>query len=1300
MLFLFACNHQKEQTLSNTLAPGMTDAKGYLVPKDSISPPEVKAVKQPTIVAAGIQKEIATNTNILAAGVPKIVLAGFTKTCIPGTDQFSLPKIFPAIDSSVLAGIPEIVIAKDAHINDNNPQNFSIYGKLQGLKSNKMSCMLEDKKGNIWFGTWGGGVSKYDGKSFSNYAAKEGLNITVLSMLEDKNGNIWFGTAAGGVCKYDGKFFTYFENNANFSNYVVWSMLEDKIGNIWFGTNGGGVYKYDGIVKSFTHFTTKEGLSENTVWCMLQDKKGNIWFGTHNGVVCKYDGQSFSHLTKNDGGGINIIRCMTEDKTGNIWFGTDGSGVWKYDGNRVEAIEKGDKDAMRIQQDIKNIDGKLVKSFTCFTEKEGFNSVVLSMLEDKTGNLWFGTYNAGVFKYDGNRVEAIERGDRTAQLTQQDLKKINGKPVKCFTHFTDKEGLSINYIPKILEDKNGSLWFGTDGGGVNKYEGKSFTHYTAKEGLSTNKICSIYKDKNGDIWFGAFDGGVNKFDGKSFIHFSDKVGLFNDYTMSILEDKNGDFWFSTFRRGVNKYDGKSFTHFALEEVIANNNVSCLLEDNIGNIWFGTADGAFSYNGNRVDAIERGDKTAQQTQQDLKKINGKFVKSYSHFTIKSGLSANSVSCMLEDRNGNIWIGTTNGGVTKYACSDKEGNSSFTHFTEKEGLSKNNILSIFEDKKGNIWFGTYGGGVSKYDGNRVEAIEKGEIVPLTELQDLKRINGKLVKSFTNYTIKEGLSSNVVPSIIEDKNGNIWLGTTFGLSELIQTRLAETPDKIKSRTVLKNNVFIKNYGYEDGFLGIGCRTNSICEDNNGTIWIGADDRLTAYHPEGDNPDTIPPNIQITNVELFNENIDWGNLERNKDTSVVLGNGVRVGNFKFDGTSKWYTLPENLSLAYNNNYLTFKFIGITQKQSKKVKYQYKLEGIDQNWSAISTRNEAPYGNLPQGKYTFKVKAMNSEGYWSNEFNYSFTIRPPWWKTVWMYTVYCILSIMSIAGIVWWNGRRLRRRAIELMGEVRKATKEIVAQKHLVEEKHKEITDSINYAERIQRALLASKITLNENLPDYFILFKPKDIVSGDFYWASKLNNNHFALVTADSTGHGVPGAIMSILNIACLKEAVTQGLSSPDKILNETRRLIIENLKNDGSAEGGKDGMDGSLLSFDFKNKILYSATANNPICVIRNMQLIEIKADRMPIGKHDKDKTPFTLHALDLQKGDIIYTLTDGFSDQFGGISGKKFMYKQLQELLLSISNESMKVQKQKLNDVFDKWKGDLEQVDDVTVIGIRI
>ena len=265
--------------------------------------------------------------------------------------------------------------------------------------------------------------------------------------------------------------------------------------------------------------------------------------------------------------------------------------------------------------------------------------------------------------------------------------------------------------------------------------------------------------------------------------------------------------------------------------------------------------------------------------------------------------------------------------------------------------------------------------------------------------------------------------------------------------------------------------------------------------------------------------------------------------------------------------------------------------------------------------------------------------------------------------------------------------------------TEEVVRQRHIVEEKHKEITDSINYAERIQRSFLATKDLLDQNLKDHFVFFKPKDVVSGDFYFAEKLTNNNFLLATADSTGHGVPGAIMSLLNITSLEKAI-ENQDQPSDILNTTRKIIIERLKKDGSVEGGKDGMDCSVICFDFKKKKIIVSAANNPVWIVRGSETIEIKPDKMPVGKHDKQDVSFTQQTIDIKKGDVIYTLTDGFSDQFGGSLGKKFMSKKLRELLSKNAHLPMEEQRTILENTFISWVGDLEQIDDVTLIGVRV
>ncbi len=267
------------------------------------------------------------------------------------------------------------------------------------------------------------------------------------------------------------------------------------------------------------------------------------------------------------------------------------------------------------------------------------------------------------------------------------------------------------------------------------------------------------------------------------------------------------------------------------------------------------------------------------------------------------------------------------------------------------------------------------------------------------------------------------------------------------------------------------------------------------------------------------------------------------------------------------------------------------------------------------------------------------------------------------------------------------------------KAEKELQLQKTRIEEKNKEMMDSITYSKRIQYSLLAKEIVLKGKFKQHFLFFQPKDIVSGDFYWLHDLSNGRFVLAIADSTGHGVPGAIMSMLNISCLNEAViSEKLTEPKDIMNYTRDKIIDHLMFD--TEGGKDGMDCALLSFDLKTNTLTYAGANNPVWVVREKKLIELEPDKMPVSKHQRDTVPFKQQTLQLQKEDMIYSFTDGMADQFGGPKGKKFMYKQLKQLLIDISELPMKEQRAAIESALTAWKGDLEQVDDITLMGIRI
>ena len=253
----------------------------------------------------------------------------------------------------------------------------------------------------------------------------------------------------------------------------------------------------------------------------------------------------------------------------------------------------------------------------------------------------------------------------------------------------------------------------------------------------------------------------------------------------------------------------------------------------------------------------------------------------------------------------------------------------------------------------------------------------------------------------------------------------------------------------------------------------------------------------------------------------------------------------------------------------------------------------------------------------------------------------------------------------------------------------------NIIEQKNTEITDSIKYAQRIQNAIFPSEQSFTNFLPESFILFKPKDIVSGDFYWATEYNNK-FYLAVCDCTGHGVPGAFMSLLNIGFLSEAIKEHqIEQPNEILNFVRRRLIESIGSDGQ----QDGMDAVLICFDKKNNLISYAAANNEPILVRDSKILELPKDKMPVGKGERTDS-FTLHTIDYQIGDMLYLYTDGFADQFGGPKGKKFKYKPLNELLLVNSIKPMPEQKELLLLSLNTWQGDLEQVDDICVIGIKL
>ncbi len=404
-----------------------------------------------------------------------------------------------------------------------------------------------------------------------------------------------------------------------------------------------------------------------------------------------------------------------------------------------------------------------------------------------------------------------------------------------------------------------------------------------------------------------------------------------------------------------------------------------------------------------------------------------------------------------------------------------------------------------------------------------------------------------------------------------------------------------------------------------------------------------------------------------------------------------------------------DQYTLHHSDKFLV-EYIAIEKIYQAKIKYQTRLIGEDSLWRDVGSNETKEFEHTPAGHYRFEVRAMGESEIWSAPIGIDLDVKPPWYQTFWAYAGYLITIILLLRILLRLNARRLIKANELLENKVKGATLEITEQKHLIEEKNKEITDSIQYAQKIQQSLLAGNDLLKDNLKkgsrDYFVFYRPKDIVSGDYYWAHKNQNDEFILITADCTGHGVPGAFMSLLCISYLNEVVKEANQfDPGAIFNSLRTKIVNNFRVHENKER-KDGMDAVICRFNFKTNTLNYAAANNPIVLIEpqddgSTQLLELDYDKMPVGvSHNMEYKDFSSFSVNLKPGTCIYTFTDGFADQFGGPKGKKFMYKKLRELLHTIASLPMQEQVLILDKALKDWKGDSDQVDDILVIGVRV
>ncbi|MGB3946626.1 MAG: two-component regulator propeller domain-containing protein [Bacteroidia bacterium] len=1024
---------------------------------------------------------------------------------------------------------------------------------------------------------------------------------------------------------------------------------------------------------NFINYTVESGLSQDQVLAVCQDDEGVMWFGTNGGGITKYNGINYEYITDKDGLTDNLIYTIAKDKQGRMWVGTN-NGLTIIDGKKFKnyTVQNG-LNHNRIftiffdsQNNVLLGTGKGICLFKEFASSfyhispDIDSASVVNIYEDSENNFWFSTLGYGVFKFDGkntinytqnngletNYVYAVMEYKKGVYwfLQVSGLQELKNGTIKNINPANVKDTYAMDYYSFYKEDS--SIWLGTNYGIIKINENKVL-QFSKDNGLINNDVWKIYPDRESNLWFASKENGVSKLANECFSMYSIHMGI-----ERVFQSKDNRYWLAS-KDGLAVIDGnKVITYNKSNWNNASNKVTAIAEDKNGCIYIGTGtdEGLIKFDGRTFKRI-----VTKNNNYNVGEIFGIYIDNKGQILLSTKygvakvvndeieelkiaeLPKGFVYNINQDNTGVYWIATESG-LYKW-----DGQIT-SHYGSKHGFKAKQAFCIIKGLKNELWIAT-DAGIYRYDKS----------------------------SFTQISEKEGLAANQVRSILIDKNGIIWSGLPNGV------------DRIK---VLENGKYdIRHYGIEDGFTGEVCMQNSILLDNQNKIWFGAQKGLMVYQPQYDRRNTLEPLTRITNVLLFGGKTDWKIYADSLDQ---------------------YNLPINLELNNDRNYLTFTYAGVSLTTPGKVRYKYMLKGLDKDWSEETSKTEAPYTNLEPGEYEFLVRATNGDGVWNKvPASFKFTIAPPFWRTWWFYS---IIAFVILSGIYSYVQIRIANNKIVKQKLVIEQKNEALNQANLlIAGKNKSITDSINYALRIQQSFLTSEKTLKSTLSDYFILYKPRDIVSGDFYWAFNLPDR-ILVACADSTGHGIPGAFMSLIGLSLLNEiSHSKKITEPAAIVEELRRIIICALNPEQVDEGGKDGMDLALISIFKKQESedavkIHYAGGNSSIYIVSqddNGQklLTEFKPDKQPVGYYSNMK-PFTQQEIIVKKGAVIYMGTDGFADQFGGPSGKKIMSKQLKAILTDIAHESMDAQHKKLDDAFMNWKGELEQVDDVTIFGIKI
>lgn len=839
-------------------------------------------------------------------------------------------------------------------------------------------------------------------KHFDQLSGDEGLSqSTISSILQDSKGYMWFGTR-NGLNRYDGYSFTVYKavptDAQSLSDNWITAICEDTFSNLWAGTINKGLNKYDRETGIFSHFlsdtTQPVYISHNTVTALSADKLGNIWIGTRGGLdkltIKENSGRSDYAIEHVRGLSNNWITALYVEQNGNVWAGTK-KGLNLYANGNITQFRSDSKESNRLTHE----------SITAITQ-------------DYTGIIWVAT--------EGGGVHALDRSTSTVKITSYKHDVKNPK------------SLGDDWPAALCVDDSNHLWIGTNSGlSMLDAPRVNFLNYrnvpTDPSSLSNNEVRSLFIDQSNILWIGTYGGGgVNKLDLKQgkFKHFKHSPenpnSLGNNIVRSFCESRSGIVWIGT-HDGLNRFDPvqetfKVYRHNGSDpRSLSHDEVRSVCEDADGILWIGTEGGGL----NKYDP----------------RNEGKFIQYKRKPDDDQNISNDDISSIFLDRFGSIWIGTFGGGLDQ--LTKENGKEKFNHFKNNpkdvQSLSENRVSSLFVDSRNVLWVGTFGGGLNKLamDGQG------------------KTSDKKFVRYKHEPKNPLSVSSDVIFSINEDKNGNIWVGTNAGLNKIVMNERGEA-------------VFVRLYerdGLPDNYV------YGIIPDEDGNLWLSTVQGLSRFTPAGEKG--VFKNYDVKDG-LQNNEFKFGSYHKGPSGTFYFGgthgfNAFKPGKVKdnehipplvftsfkrYSRSDKRLLTADEMTiddkkefvLPYDEDF-SFEFASMDFTNSGKNNYAYFLHGFDKEWIFSGTRRFVNYTNLDQGEYTFRVKGSNNDGVWNEEgISIKITILPPFWKTWWFRTLSFIALV--VFGVSWfrWRVRHIHLEKERLEKEVVERTKEILRQR------------------------------------------------------------------------------------------------------------------------------------------------------------------------------------------------------------------------------------------------------------------